>query len=43
MLDELAIKMGGGGHVEAAAFEIKTTKRKLQKLIPIWAKEILNG
>lgn len=43
VLDELAIKMGGGGHVEAAAFEIKTTKRKLQKLIPIWAKEILNG
>ena len=35
--------MGGGGHVPAAAFEIKTTKRHLKKLIRVWAEEILNG
>ena len=42
-IDTFAIKMGGGGHVEAAAFEINTNKRQLIKLIPIWAEEILNG
>ena len=42
-VNTLAVKMGGGGHVPASAFEIKTSKRQLKKLIPIWSEEVLNG
>ena len=38
-----AKKMGGGGHVCASAFEMKISRNKLQKILPKWAKEILNG
>lgn len=39
---KFAHKMGGGGHKNACAFEIKTTKRKIKKNLPIWAEEIFN-
>lgn len=39
---KLSNKMGGGGHVQASAFEVKVNKRELKKMLPIWAKEILN-
>ncbi len=36
-------KMGGGGHLCASAFETDISKRQLQKVLPKWIKEILNG
>lgn len=38
-----ASKMGGGGHPNASAFEIDITKRQINKNIPNWAMEIING
>lgn len=38
-----ATKMGGGGHLCASAFEIEISKKQLQKVLPKWIKEILNG
>lgn len=41
---KLSTKMGGGGHVQASAFEIKCSKKELiKKFLPFWAREILNG
>lgn len=34
-------QFGGGGHKCAAGFELATTKRKLEKMIPIWVKDFL--
>lgn len=42
-LVDFAAKMGGGGHPNAAGFQIEdVSKKKLEKMIQSWAKEILN-
>lgn len=42
-LIDFSTKMGGGGHPNAAGFQVCGTKKKIEKLISVWAKEILNG
>ncbi len=42
-LVDFASKMAGGGHPNAAGFQVyNTTKKKIEKLVKSWAKEILN-
>ncbi len=43
-LIDFSAKMGGGGHPNAAGFQVlKTTKKKIEKEIKSWAKELLNA
>ncbi len=39
---KFAVKMGGGGHVCASAFEKNISLNELKKMLPVWIKEILN-
>lgn len=42
-LVDFAMSKGGGGHKNSSGFQISNTnKKKIEKLIPIWVKEILN-